>query len=99
VKQKALDDMWWDKVKYIVELTEPIYSMLRAADIDRPSLHLIYEMWDTMIEAVKACIYHHERKALDEEFSFHDTVYAILYDRWFKSNTPLYCLAHSLNPR
>jgi hypothetical protein len=87
VKQKVLDDMRWDKVKYIVELTEPIYLMLRAADTDRPSLHLIYEMWDNWIEAIKACIYHHERKALDEESSFYDTVYAILYDQWLKSNT------------
>jgi hypothetical protein len=55
--------------------------MLWAADTDRPSLHLIYAMWDTMVEGVKACIYHHGRKALDEESSFYDTVYAILYDR------------------
>ena len=73
--------------------------MLRAADTDKPSLHLIYEMWDTMIEAVKACIYQHERKPHDEESTFYDIVYAILYDRWLKSNTPLHCLAHSLNPR
>jgi hypothetical protein len=98
VKQKVLDDLWWDKVKYIVEFTEPIYSMLRAAYTNRPSLHLIYEMWDTMIEDVKACIYLHERKALDEESSFYGTVYAILYNQWLKRNTPLHCLAHSLNP-
>jgi hypothetical protein len=95
----VLDDLWWDKVKYIVELIEPIYSMLWTADTDMPSLHLIYEMWNTMIEAVKACIYHHERKTLDEESSFYDTVYAILYDYWRERDTPLHCLAHSLNPR
>jgi len=99
VKGKVLDDLWWDNVKYIVDFTEPIFSMLRAADTDKPSLHLIYEMWDTMIEAVKACIYQHERKPHDEESTFYDIVYAILYDRWLKSNTPLHCLAHSLNPR
>jgi hypothetical protein len=99
VKGKVLDDLWWDTVKYIVDFTEPFYSMLRAADTDKPSLHLIYEMWDTMIEAVKVCIYQHERKSHDEESTFYDIVYAILYDRWLKSNTPLHCLAHSLNPR
>ena len=99
VKEKVLDDLWWDNVKYIVDFTEPIYSMLRAADTDRSSLHLIYEMWDTMIEAVKVCIYHHERKSHDEESAFYDSIYVILYDRWLKSNTPLHCLAHSLNPR
>jgi hypothetical protein len=99
VKEKLLDDFWWDNVKYIVDFTEPIYSMLRAADTDKACLHLIYEMWDSMIEKVKDCIYRHERKQPDEESAFYDTIYAILYDRWLKSNTPLHCLAHSLNPR
>ena len=98
VKDKLLVDFWWDNVKYIVDFTEPIYSMLRAADIDKPCLHLIYEMWDNMIEKVKDRIYRHERQP-DEESAFYDTIYAILYDRWLKSNTPLHCLAHSLNPR
>ena len=98
VKDKLLVDFWWDNVKYIVDFTEPIYSMLRAADTDKPCLHLIYEMWDSMIEKVKDRIYRHERQP-DEESAFYDTIYAILYDRWLKSNTPLHCLAHSLNPR
>ena len=30
---------------------------------------------------------------------FYQVVYQILVDRWAKNNTPLHCLAHSLNPR
>ena len=30
---------------------------------------------------------------------FFDVVQSILLSRWGKSNTPLQCLAHSLNPR
>ncbi|KAF7844401.1 Dimer_Tnp_hAT domain-containing protein [Senna tora] len=41
----------------------------------------------------------HEGKELNEESSFYNVVYNILIDRWTKSCTPLYCLAHSLNPR
>ncbi|XP_062206164.1 uncharacterized protein LOC133908053 [Phragmites australis] len=99
VKEKLLDDVWWDQVRYIVDFTEPIYSMLRGADTDKPSLHLIYEMWDTMIEKVKDCIYRHEGKRHDEESVFYEIVHGILVARWAKSNTPLHCLAHSLNPR
>lgn len=55
VKEKILNDIWWDKIKYIVDFTDPIYSMLRAADTDKPCLHLVYEMWDSMIEKVRAC--------------------------------------------
>ena len=97
VKVKVLNDLWWDKVEYILSFTEPIYEMLRIADIDSPTLHLIYDMWDSMIENVKSAIYRHERKEEHEESTFYVVVYNILVDRWTKSKTPLHCLAHSLN--
>ncbi|GFS29134.1 hypothetical protein Acr_00g0005490 [Actinidia rufa] len=71
VKDKVLDDVWWDHINFILSFTAPIYDMLRACDTDKPCLHLVYDMWDTMIEK----------------------------NRWNKNNTPLHCLAHSLNPR
>lgn len=99
VKEKVLDDLWWDKINYIVDFTEPIYDMLRAADTDRPCLHLIYDMWDSMIEKVKGVIYQHEGRRDNEESLFYKVIFDILVQRWNKSNTPLHCLAHSLNPR
>ncbi|CAN7119656.1 unnamed protein product [Brassica rapa subsp. narinosa] len=74
VKGKILSDDWWEQVSYIIDFTRPIYEMIRFCDTDKPCLHLVYEMWDSMIEK-------------------------ILVDRWTKNNTPLHCLAHSLNPR
>ncbi|KAM0926848.1 hypothetical protein ACQ4PT_003028 [Festuca glaucescens] len=50
VKDHVLNDVWWDNIAYIVSFTEPIYAMIRLADTDKPCLHLIYEMWDSMIE-------------------------------------------------
>ena len=41
--------------------TSPIYDMLRDCDKDTPCLHLVYDMWDTMIEKVKMSIYKYER--------------------------------------
>ncbi|KAM0822097.1 hypothetical protein ACQ4PT_071726 [Festuca glaucescens] len=99
VKDKVLSDLWWDKVKYILDFSEPIYSMIRAADTDKPCLHLIYEMWDSMIEKVKTIIYRHEGKEEYEHSPFYDIVDKILQSRWLKNNTPLHCLAHSLNPK
>ncbi|GMP40203.1 hypothetical protein CsSME_00010747 [Camellia sinensis var. sinensis] len=72
--------------------------MLRFCDTDKACLHLVYEMWDTMIENVKASIFRHEGKLDDEESIFYSVVHNILVERWAKNNTPLYCLAHSLNP-
>jgi hypothetical protein len=60
VRDKLLDEDWWIQVKYIIEFTEPIYSMLRATDTDKPSLYLIYEMWDNMIKKAKSIIFMRE---------------------------------------
>ncbi|PWA39553.1 hypothetical protein CTI12_AA570960 [Artemisia annua] len=46
VKEKILNDLWWDKIDYIIALMEPIYEMLRKADTDKPCLHLVYDWWD-----------------------------------------------------
>lgn len=63
VKETALDDIWWDKVDYILSFTTPIYDILRKTDTDVVCLHLVYEMWNSMIENVKV-IYRHEKNRL-----------------------------------
>ncbi|XP_020251893.1 uncharacterized protein LOC109829166 [Asparagus officinalis] len=99
VKEKVLDDLWWDKIDFILDFTGPIYEMIRVTDTDTPCLYLVYDMWDTMIEKVKQAIYRHEGKRDNEESPFYEVVHKILVDRWNKGNTPLQCLAHSLVPR
>ncbi|KAL6521387.1 hypothetical protein OROGR_017956 [Orobanche gracilis] len=98
MRSSILDEIWWDKVDYVLQFTTPMYDMLRFADTDKPSLHLIYDMWDDMIEKVKHIIYMKEKKDLFEDSTFYDAVYAVLIRRWTKSSSPLHCLAHSLNP-
>ena len=99
VKENILSDIWWDKIDYILSFTLPIYEMLRVCDTDIPCLHLVYEMWDTMIDKVKTAIYRHEGKPDNARSIFYDVVHQVLVERWAKSNTPLHCLAYSLNPR
>ena len=48
---------------------------------------------------MKAVIYQHEGLEANEYSSFFNVVYDILIDQWTKNCTPLYCLAHSLNPK
>ena len=62
VKEILLDDNWWIKVDYILAFTVPIYDVLRKIDTDMATLHLVYEMWDLMIENVRKIIFEHERK-------------------------------------
>ncbi|GAV60249.1 LOW QUALITY PROTEIN: DUF659 domain-containing protein/Dimer_Tnp_hAT domain-containing protein, partial [Cephalotus follicularis] len=68
VKEKMLDDLWWDSIDYILSFTAPIYNMIRFCDTDKLSLHLVYDMWDMMIENVKKAIYYHEVKMVHEEY-------------------------------
>ena len=70
MKDMILSDRWWDTVDYILEFTAPIYYMLQVADTEKPCLHLVYEMWDSMIEKVKAAIYQHKGLEDDEYISF-----------------------------
>ncbi|XP_016177403.1 uncharacterized protein LOC107619615 [Arachis ipaensis] len=99
VTEKILSENWWQKIDYILTFTNPIYDVLRSTDTDVPTLHLVHEMWDSMIKKVKSAIYLYERKDEQESSSFYDVVHSILVQRWTKSSTPLHCLAHSLNPR
>ncbi|XP_012831558.1 PREDICTED: uncharacterized protein LOC105952541 [Erythranthe guttata] len=64
VRDTVLSEEWWEKVSYILAFTEPIYEMIRVCDTDKPCLHLVYEMWDAMIEKVKKVIYDHEKKSM-----------------------------------
>ncbi|KAL4627980.1 hypothetical protein ACB092_05G204900 [Castanea dentata] len=50
VKEMILSDLRWDRVDYILEFIASIYDMIRVANTDKPCLHLMYEMWDSMIE-------------------------------------------------
>lgn len=34
--------------------------MIRKGDTDTPCLHLIYDMWDSMIEEVREKVFEHE---------------------------------------
>ncbi|GAV81015.1 DUF659 domain-containing protein/Dimer_Tnp_hAT domain-containing protein [Cephalotus follicularis] len=95
VKENVLDDLWWYSIDYILSFTVPIYDMIRFCDIDKPSLHLVYDMWDMLIENVKKAINYHEVKMVYEESPFFQVVHEILIDHWNKNNTPLHCLAYA----
>ena len=44
------------------------------------TLHLVYQMWDSMIEKVRKVIFEHERKTKVEHSSFFKVVNSILID-------------------
>jgi hypothetical protein len=100
VKDTVLDDGWWERVDLTLKIMDPIISLLRFADTDKPILGEVYEGWDSMIESVKTVVLEHE---CPEYGTTRDTLFAtiqdILISRWDKNCTALHCLAHSLNPK
>ncbi|KAH1232510.1 hypothetical protein GmHk_09G025143 [Glycine max] len=90
LQEMVISDQWSsykeDDVDYILSFTSPIYDVLRRIDMKASSLHLVYEMWDLMIEKVKNAIYQYEGKEESEESTFYEVVHSILIDRWTKSS-------------
>ena len=66
VKECVISDRWWDKFEYFVAFASPtnnmIYNMIRLANIATPCLHLVYNMWDSMIEEAREKIFNEEGK-------------------------------------
>lgn len=47
VRKGILNDLWWDKIDYILTLTDHIYNMLGICSTGASTLHLVYEMRDS----------------------------------------------------
>ena len=100
VKDTVLDDLWWEKVDLVIQIMEPIISLLRFADTDQPILGEVYEGWDSMIESVRTIILQSQCPEYETSpEAFFTVIQDILVSRWDKNCTPLHCLAHSLNPK
>ena len=78
VKDKIMNHDWWDKVDYIIDFTRPIYDMIQVCDTDRPCFHLVYEMWDFVIEKVKLEIYKKGKLSRSDNCPFYDAIYQVL---------------------
>lgn len=59
-----MSDTWCDKINYFLNFTEPIMRFVRVADSDACVLHLVYEMWDAIIEELKICNFYQENEDL-----------------------------------
>jgi hypothetical protein len=43
MKETILDSHFWSQVRYVLQLTRPIYNMIKFADSDRPIIGEVYE--------------------------------------------------------
>ena len=56
IKDRLLAESWWERVDYLLKVIEPMMSMLRYTDMDRPCLGEIYDGIDSMIEKIRQVI-------------------------------------------
>ncbi|CAN6439471.1 unnamed protein product [Victoria cruziana] len=99
IKNCILDDLWWEKITYFLQFTEPILEMLSEVDKEGPMLYRVYDMWGNMIEKIKNVIFKHEKKnASIDDSRFFKHIHAILVTIWDNNTTDLHYVAHSLNP-
>ena len=96
IKERILQDSWWDRAEYLLKFTKPILSMIRYTDKDRPCLGEVYDGVDPMIEDIRAIINEKEQD-LDEKLF--KELQVIMVERWNKMTTPLHLLAFALSPR
>ena len=56
INDRVLADLWCEYLEYLFKIIEPIMSMLRYTDMDRPCLGEIYDGIDSMLEIIKQTI-------------------------------------------
>ncbi|XP_057859814.2 uncharacterized protein LOC131068603 [Cryptomeria japonica] len=95
-RERILIEKWWDLVTYLLSITEPIMSVIRYTDMDRPCIGEIYDGIDSMLEKIKVTI---KGKENDPQEKFFKELEAIVVERWNKMTTPLHLLAYALTPK
>ena len=93
IRKRILDEDWWERVEYLINLTAPIMIMLRYADMDRPCLREIYDGIDSMLEKIKQIV---NEKEQDPQETFFKQLKTIIIERWNKMTTPLHLIAYAL---
>jgi hypothetical protein len=96
IRGLILNESWWDRVEYLLKITEPILSMIRYTDMDRPCLGEVYDGIDSMIEDIRNIV---NEKEQDPDEKFFKELQLIMIERWNKMTTPLHLLAFALSPR
>jgi hypothetical protein len=60
VKYTMLDDAWWERVYLTIKIMDPIISLLRFENTNKPIPGDVYEGWDSMIESMRTIILQNE---------------------------------------
>ena len=92
VEDKMLDGQFWQQVRYVLQFTKPIYSIIRFADTDQPVIGEVYGKMDNILRQIK-CIVE------PRDVILYDHIHKHVVKRWENLNAPLHALAYVLTPK
>jgi hypothetical protein len=92
VEDTVLDGHFWQLVRYILQFTKPIYSMIQFVDTDQLVIGEVYEQMDSMLGQIKDIV--QSRDAI-----LYDHIHKHVVKRWDNLNVPLHALAYVLTPK
>ncbi|KAJ9564787.1 hypothetical protein OSB04_000753 [Centaurea solstitialis] len=93
VVETIRDDNFWDDVGSVLEITKPIFLLIKFCDGEGSKMGEIYERMDNMMGEIKDVM-------KDNEYaSYYPQVEKIVLARWEKMTIPLHCVGFALNPR
>ncbi|GAB2234752.1 hypothetical protein Drorol1_Dr00004017 [Drosera rotundifolia] len=92
VAETILDNEYWDDVRNIIKITEPLYKLIRFADGEDSKMGEMYEKINNMFGQIKETM-------AGSKFEYKwDRMEAIILVRWEKINIPIHVLAFAVTP-
>ena len=92
VEDTVLDGHFWTQVKYVLQFTKPVYSMIRFADTDQSMIGEVCEQMDSMLGQIKDIV--EQRDAI-----LYDHIHKHVVKRRDNLNVTLHALAYVLTPK
>ncbi|KAL5713826.1 hypothetical protein ACHQM5_015869 [Ranunculus cassubicifolius] len=90
VRKTVLDEDFWEKAKFVLSFTKPIWLMIPFCDSDKSVIGVVYPKMRIMLEKIKAVLVDHVR--------IREAMEKLVISRWEMMNRPLHSLAYVLNP-
>jgi hypothetical protein len=90
-----MDDRFWEEINIILDITKPLYTVIKFSDGEGPKSGDIYEKMDNMLGEIKDVM----KKDGNPHKDDWPEVETIILDRWGKMNWFFLCLAFALSPK
>ncbi|KAE8793587.1 hypothetical protein D1007_31746 [Hordeum vulgare] len=95
IAQNIIDETFWDEIKIILDITKPLYMVIKFSDGEGPKSGDIYERMDNMLGEMQEVMTREDNPHKDDWSKVNEI---ILY-RWGKMNWHFHCLAFALSPK